>query len=120
MKFELFKELYNEALSIASLDLFVAERGWQEWMEDYDADDVVNILTNIYYLANSPLKDTRKVSRAEFSRQYNIPNRTLQDWDLGNRNAPEYVKLLLDFAQFTNGSQKGKHGNNSTQKMDTI
>lgn len=22
----------------------VAERGWQDWMEDYDADDVVNIL----------------------------------------------------------------------------
>lgn len=102
MKFELFKELYNEALNIASLELFVAERGWQEWMEDYDTDVVVNILTDIYCLANNPLKDTRKVSRAEFSRQYNIPNRTLQDWDLGQRTTPDYVKMLIDFAQFTN------------------
>lgn len=108
MKFNLFKELYSEALEDTTLDFFIAERGWQEWMENYDTDDVVNILTNIYHLANNPLKDTRKVSRAEFSRQYNIPNRTLQDWDLGNRNAPEYVKLLLDFAQFTNELQNEK------------
>lgn len=102
MKFELFKELYDEALGTASLDLYIAERGWQDWMEEYKSDEVADILNHIYYLANNPLKETRKTSRAEFSRQYNIPIRTLQDWDLGNRNAPEYVKMLIDFAQFTN------------------
>ena len=101
MKFNLFKQLYSEALEEdTTLELFIAERGWQEWMEEYSADDVVNILTNIYYLANNPLKDTRKVSRAEFSRQYNIPNRNLQDGELGNRTPPIYVKMLIDFAQF--------------------
>lgn len=102
MKFELFKELYNEALEIASLELYIAERGWQDWMENYSPDEVVDLLSRIYYLANNPLKDTRGVSRTEFSRQYGIPNRTLQDWDYGNRNSPEYVKLLVDFAQFMN------------------
>lgn len=103
MKFELFKELYDEALEIASLELYIAERGWQDWMEDYAPDEVVTLLNRIYQFANSPLKDTREMSRAEFSRRYEIPLRTLQDWDLGNRSAPEYVKLLIDFAQFTNG-----------------
>lgn len=102
MKFELFKELYNEALDIASPELFIAERGWQDWMEDYAPDEVVTLLNRIYQFANNPLKETRETSRAEFSRQYNIPIRTLQDWDLGNRNAPEYVKMLIDFAQFSN------------------
>lgn len=102
MEFELFKELYNEALDIASPELFIAERGWQDWMEDYALDEVVTLLNRIYQFANNPLKETREVSRAEFSRQYNIPIRTLQDWDLGNRNAPEYVKMLIDFAQFSN------------------
>lgn len=101
MKFELFKQLYSEALEDTTLEYFIAERGWQDWMEEYEPDKVADILNYIYYLANNPLKDTRSVSRAEFSRQYSIPVRTLQDWDLGNRNAPEYVKLLLDFAQFT-------------------
>lgn len=107
MKFELFKELYDEALDVASLELYVAERGWQEWMEEYKPDEVAELLSRIYYLANNSLKDTRQISRAEFSRQYGIPVRTLQDWDLGNRSAPEYVKLLIDFAQFS----KVRNGN---------
>lgn len=103
MKFSLFKELYSEALEDTTLEFFIAERGWQDWMEDYTPDEVTELLSCIYRLANNPLKDTRQVSRAEFGRQYGIPVRTLQDWDLGNRSAPEYVKLLIDFAQFTNG-----------------
>lgn len=71
-------------------------------MENYSPDEVVDLLSRIYYLDNNPLKDTRGVSRTEFSRQYGIPNRTLQDWDYGNRNSPEYVKLLVDFTQFMN------------------
>ena len=102
MKFELFKELYDEALEIASLELYIAERGWQVWMEDYHPDEVVTLLSRIYQLANNPLKDTRETSRAEFSRRYEIPLRTLQDWDLGVSSSPKYVKMLIDFAQFTN------------------
>ena len=101
MKFDLFKQLYSEALEEnLTQELFLAERGWQEWMEDYEPQEVADILTRIYTLANNPLKDTRSVSRAEFARQYNIPVRTLQDWDLGNRTPPIYVKMLIDFAQF--------------------
>ena len=103
MKFSLFKELYSEALEDTTLEFFIAERGWQDWMECYTPDEVAELLSHIYRLANSPLKDTREVSRAEFSRRYGIPVRTLQDWALGNRSAPEYVKLLIDFAQFANG-----------------
>lgn len=47
-------------------------------------------------------KDTREVSRAEFSRRYSIPVRTLEGWDAEERTAPAYVKLLLDYAQFMN------------------
>lgn len=103
MKFELFKELYSEALEDdTTLEYFIAERGWQDWMEEYDTDQVANLLSRIYYLANNPLKDTREVSRAEFSRQYAIPIRTLENWDTEKRAAPAYVKLLLDYAQFMN------------------
>ena len=36
------------------------------------------------------------ISRAEFSRRYHIPSRTLEDWDKGISNPPEYVLELLE------------------------
>ena len=36
------------------------------------------------------------VSRAEFSRRYNIPLRTLESWEAGVRIPPEYVLALLE------------------------
>lgn len=36
------------------------------------------------------------MSRADFSRSYNIPIRTLEDWESGKRKAPEYVTRLLE------------------------
>ena len=38
------------------------------------------------------------ISRAEFSRRYNIPVRTLEDWDSGRKNPPIYVLELLERA----------------------
>lgn len=46
----------------------------------------------------SPIKEIREntgMSRAEFSRVYNIPIRTLEDWEAGRRKCPEYVVSLL-------------------------
>lgn len=36
------------------------------------------------------------ISRAEFGRRYNIPIRTLEDWDAGKKNPPEYVMAMLE------------------------
>ena len=36
------------------------------------------------------------VSRAEFSRRYGIPLRTLEEWDAGRRTPPSYVVSLLE------------------------
>lgn len=36
------------------------------------------------------------VSRAEFSRRYGIPPRTLEAWDKGERTPPPYVVTLLE------------------------
>lgn len=38
------------------------------------------------------------VSRAEFSRRYNIPIRTLESWESGKRKCPDYVRQLLERA----------------------
>lgn len=36
------------------------------------------------------------ISRAEYSRKYGIPIRTLENWDAGTRKPPTWVLLLLE------------------------
>lgn len=44
----------------------------------------------------SEMRQYLDISRAEFSRRYNIPIRTLEDWENGKRTPPEYVMSLLE------------------------
>lgn len=39
-----------------------------------------------------------KESRSAFSRRYNIPVRTLENWEGGKSQCPEYVRELLERA----------------------
>lgn len=41
------------------------------------------------------MRELLKVSRAEFSRRYKIPVRTLESWESGDRIPPAYVIELL-------------------------
>jgi transcriptional regulator with XRE-family HTH domain len=37
------------------------------------------------------------LNKKQFSERYNIPYRTIQGWELGERDCPAYVKELLEF-----------------------
>lgn len=41
------------------------------------------------------IREFSGLSRAEFSRKYEIPVRTLENWEAGIRKCPEYVEKLL-------------------------
>lgn len=46
------------------------------------------------------LIETRKrtgMNRREFAEYFNIPYRTVQDWELGNRQMPEYLFRLMEY-----------------------
>lgn len=56
---------------------------------------------NLWRIMKMTIKEMREylnVSRAEFSRRYNIPIRTLEDWESEKRIPPEYVVQLLERA----------------------
>ena len=44
------------------------------------------------------MREQLNVSRAEFSRRYNIPIRTLENWESGKSKCPDYVRQLLERA----------------------
>lgn len=101
MTYKLFLSLYSEALSYADTDMFIGERGWQDWMDEYPTEKLGTLMQEIYFLANSDLKTIRHkygYSRAAFSRLFNIPIRSLENWDLGSRQMPDYLKILICYA----------------------
>lgn len=42
------------------------------------------------------MRELLGISRAEFSRRYGVPLRTLEDWESGKRTPPPYVITLLE------------------------
>jgi DNA-binding transcriptional regulator YiaG len=100
MKYELFNQLYIEALEESDLECYIAERGWQERMESYEAQEIADILTTIHKLANSTLAECREGSRAEFSRRFGIPLRTLEDWDKNRYLPRDYVIKFIKYIIF--------------------
>lgn len=102
--YELFTRLYDEALSYKEVDFFIAERGWQEWMNSFEeVETITKILKTIYKYSRCPIKDIRNelnISRASFSRKYGIPLRTIEDWDAGKSKIPEYTEKLIKYTLF--------------------
>ena len=49
-------------------------------------------------MSTTEMREHLKISRAEFSRRYNIPLRTLENWESGKSKCPDYVRQLLERA----------------------
>ena len=43
------------------------------------------------------IREETGMNRREFCERFDIPYRTVTDWELGNRHAPEYVLRLLEY-----------------------
>lgn len=43
------------------------------------------------------LRNSTGMSRKEFCAYFEIPYRTLQDWELGNRKMPDYLLRLMAY-----------------------
>ena len=60
-----------------------------------------DILKRIYAIANLSLRERREkllgISRAEMHRRYQIPLRTLEDWEAGKYKPADYVEVLLAY-----------------------
>jgi len=100
MTYKTFYQLFGEALESSSADIFVAERGWQDWMDTEmggDSDAVMEVLQRIYLVAHMTLAEIRAVTgltQVKFAERFCIPRRTVQNWELRN-NCPDYTRLMM-------------------------
>ena len=59
-------------------------------------------------------------SRVAFSKQYNIPVRTLENWESGKSKCPEYVRLLLERAVREDAKVKNDEANANTEDTESL
>ena len=76
-------------------------------MDSKKAKYCVNLMKEVFFMQieiqsnNNPIKRMRsylEMTQEQFSDAYGIPVRTLQQWEAGRRNPPEYVVNLLERA----------------------
>ncbi len=52
---------------------------------------------NVFSEKIKELRESTGLNRKEFCEKYEIPYRTMTEWELGHRNAPPYVLRLLAY-----------------------
>lgn len=102
-----FRKHYIDAMEAKNEEIFIAEPGWEEWMDRYNVDTVVSILRIIYKLseAGKDVTELRKiygVSRAEFSRMLGIPLRTIDNWNAKVSMPSEHLFFMIAHEVFIN------------------
>lgn len=86
-----FSELFWSALEYTDLDTYLSEKA-QPSKENFAA------LRKIYEIAHMSVRDllTRSgMTNGELSRRFCIPIRTVQNWAIGMRECPAYVRLMM-------------------------
>lgn len=41
------------------------------------------------------LRESLKLSQSQFANKFNMPVKTVQSWESGNRNPPKYVLIMM-------------------------
>ena len=98
-----FRRLRIAAEDCSSLEQYISEEGGSLPEECYPADGSgdapIKILTIIWELVHDfnfrKLRAISGMTQAEFVREYRIPRRTIEHWDVNERTPPPYVLELL-------------------------
>lgn len=60
------------------------------------------------------LRESTGMTRKEFCEYFEIPYRTVQDWELGNRKMPDYLLRLMEYKiRMEQGIKNGKELENN-------
>ena len=65
------------------------------------------------------LRQRTGLNRKEFCKLVHIPYRTITEWELGNRHAPEYVLFLLEYYLSREGISENLNAGGCTGEKET-
>lgn len=114
INYALFSNLFAEVAEYNSKDFYIAERGWQEWMEDYPEENLGKILSDIYTLGKKSTKELIEDYKALFKnskysvKSCDIPPRTLNHWCIEERQPPFYMLTLIAYAVFESRAERNE------------
>lgn len=101
---KMFAAAWAEAISgaYADRDAYVSDLALSSiWGDAEDAEvqaDRLDTIGSIWDAAHMSIKGIRTasgLSRTAFAEHLCIPYRTVQDWELGARTCPDYLRLLI-------------------------
>lgn len=101
---KMFAAAWAEAISgaYADRDAYVSDLALSSiWGDAEDAEvraDRLDTIGSIWDAAHMSIKGIRTasgLSRTAFAEHLCIPYRTVQDWELGTRTCPDYLRLLI-------------------------
>lgn len=106
MTYELYNKLFIRALDCHDVDEFLAGSSDPELLDLYgeDTDRLIDALLTIWGVALDGTRHIRSrlcMTRAEFSTAFQIPIRTLENWESNGGNSrkpPEYIVSALALA----------------------
>lgn len=81
---------------------------------DVTFDNDIRIILQAQKMQVAEMRALLDESRVAFSKQYNIPVRTLENWESGKSQCPEYVRQLLERA--VKEDAKNKNGTDANSK----
>ena len=99
---KLFNTLWTAALDCADRETYVSDWALSSaWGDAPEADvpaDRVEELGHLWDAAHLTIRDIRAhtgLSQAAFAVRYCIPRRTIENWESGDRQCPDYLRLPL-------------------------
>lgn len=101
IKSKRFYEIVASAQEIPDRVQFLAEYGLPLWITDEvisDEEEAVKLIDNIHHVVHLTPKELiaeAGLTQSTFSRRFNIPIRTVQDWCGDRRKMPDYLKMMV-------------------------
>ena len=99
ISYQEFRRLWIDAQEIEDLDQYVAEVGGSVPLDD--VEQALTLLRLVHRMARgtaSELRSIAQLTQAAMPREYGVPSSTVNKWDMGSSNPPEWVRELLAYA----------------------
>ncbi len=97
-----FYETFIDALTTKDRDEFISDHALSSAWGDAEDSEIpaqrINDLGAIWDVAHASIREIRaftRLTRKDFAIRYLIPYRSAENWERGDSQCPDYVRLLL-------------------------